>query len=107
MSTTILTTAQIEAAGVTDWRWHVDSLHTRFTTGNFVKGLELVNKIGAAAESANHHPDLDLRYPHVDVHLSSHDAGGVTQRDVDLARKISMIAGDLGIVADPRAAGAQ
>jgi 4a-hydroxytetrahydrobiopterin dehydratase len=45
----------------------------------------------------NHHPDLDLRYPHVDVRLSSHDAGGVTDRDVKLARTISEYAADEGV----------
>jgi 4a-hydroxytetrahydrobiopterin dehydratase len=48
----------------------------------------------------NHHPDLDLRYPTLHVRLSSHDVGGITQRDIDLARQISEMAGRLGATAD-------
>ena len=71
-------------------------LHARFKTGSFVKGLELVTRITEAAEEANHHPDVVLTYPQVDVDLSSHDVGGVTSRDLDLARRISAIAAELG-----------
>ena len=79
------------------------ALRTRFATGNFVAGLDFVTRVTEAAEEANHHPDVDLRYPHVDVALSSHDVGGMTQRDVDLARRIGEIAAGLGAAADPSA----
>ena len=62
-----------------------------------------MNRIGALAEEANHHPDVDLRYPHVNVTLFSHDVFGVTSRDIDLARAISAAAADLGVEADPTA----
>ena len=77
-------------------------LHARFRTGSFVKGLELVTRITDEAEAANHHPDVVLTYPHVDVDLTSHDVGGVTSRDLDLARRISAIAAELGAEAAPR-----
>jgi 4a-hydroxytetrahydrobiopterin dehydratase len=99
--TTTLSFAEVEAAGLADWRQLFSALHTRFRTGDFATGLALVNAIGALAEQANHHPDLDLRYPHVNVALMSHDASGVTSRDVALARAISAAAADLGVVADP------
>src|SRR5436190_24203883 len=105
MTSRTLSASEIEAADLRDWRWHVDALHTRFKTGDFATGLKLLNQIGEAAEAANHHPDLDLRYPHLDIHLSSHDASGVTQRDIDLARRISEIAATLGVSADPSATG--
>ena len=63
--------------------------------------LKLVKKIGKAADKADHHPDVDLSYPLVDVRLSSHDAGGVTSRDIDLARQISGFAADLDVEAAP------
>jgi len=91
-----LSCADIEAEGLADWRLLYSTLHARFKTGDFANGLELVNRIGAAAEGANHHPDVDLSYPHVDVRLSSHDVGGVTSRDIDLARTISGFAFELG-----------
>ncbi|WP_067432483.1 VOC family protein [Nocardioides jensenii] len=94
---------EIATMGVDDWRSINLTLRTRFTTGDFVTGLRLVNAIGEAAEAANHHPDVDLRYPYVDVVLSSHDVHAKTQRDVDLARQISEIAAGMGISADPGA----
>ena len=89
--------------GLADWRFFLMRLHSRFKTGSFVKGLELVTQITAAAEEANHHPDVVLTYPQVDIDLFSHDVGGVTSRDLDLARKISAIAAELGVAAAPRA----
>jgi len=88
--------------GLDDWRFFLQRLHARFKTGSFVKGLELVTRITEAAEAANHHPDVVLTYPQVDVDLSSHDVGGVTSRDVDLARTISTIAAELGVASAPR-----
>jgi 4a-hydroxytetrahydrobiopterin dehydratase len=95
--------SEIEAEeGLDDWRFFLMRLHGRFQTGSFVKGLELVTRITDAAEEANHHPDVVLTYPQVDVDLSSHDVGGVTSRDLDLARRISAIAAELGVAAAPR-----
>ncbi|HTW14531.1 MAG TPA: 4a-hydroxytetrahydrobiopterin dehydratase [Nocardioides sp.] len=91
----------VEAELLADWRVMFSALHTRFRTGDFATGLALVNAIGEAAEAANHHPDVDLTYPLVTVRLSSHDVGGITQRDVRLAREISDAAGRLGAAADP------
>ncbi|GGD19709.1 4a-hydroxytetrahydrobiopterin dehydratase [Nocardioides daphniae] len=100
---TLLNHDQVAEAALADWRLLQGALHARFRTGTFAVGLELVNRIGALAEEMDHHPDLDLRYPHLNVRLLSHDAGGVTGRDVRLARKISHAASDLGINADPDA----
>lgn len=88
--------------GLDDWRFFLAELHARFLTGSFVAGLELVTRITAAAEEADHHPDVVLTYPHVDVDLHSHDVHGVTSRDLDLARRISAIAAELGVDAAPR-----
>lgn len=87
--------------GLDDWRAMYGAIEARFRTGDFASGLEFVNRIGEAAEAADHHPDIGLSYTHVDVLLTSHDVGGKTQRDVDLAREISSIAAELGIAADP------
>lgn len=90
----------VETVDLADWRIMHFTLQARFKTGGFVAGLKLVNEIGEAAEAMNHHPDLDLRYPTVHVRLSSHDVGGITQRDLDLARQISEMAARLGATAD-------
>jgi 4a-hydroxytetrahydrobiopterin dehydratase len=102
-ASTTLSYAEVDAAGLTDWRQLFEALHTRFRTGGFDQGLALVTRIAALADEANHHPDVDLRYPHVNVRLFSHDVFGVTSRDVDLARAISAAAAELGIEADPTA----
>jgi len=101
--TEILSFADVEAAELSDWRQLFEALRTRFLTGDFATGLQLVGRIGELAEEANHHPDVDLRYPHVNVRLFSHDVFGVTSRDVDLARAISTVAAELGVRADPTA----
>jgi 4a-hydroxytetrahydrobiopterin dehydratase len=99
----VLTFAEVEAAGLDDWRQMFEALRTRFLTGGFNQGLELVTRIAALADEADHHPDVDLRYPHVNVTIFSHDVFGVTSRDVDLARAISAAASEFGIAADPTA----
>jgi len=97
----LLSFADVEAAALPDWRRLFDTLRTRYRTGDFATGLQLVARIGELAEAANHHPDVDLRYPTVAIVLWSHDAGGVTSRDIDLARRISQAAAELGVEADP------
>jgi 4a-hydroxytetrahydrobiopterin dehydratase len=96
-----LTGKQIFDAGLDDWRLLLYSLRARYATGGFEKGLALVNAIGAAAEEMNHHPDLDLRWGHLNIKLSSHDVGGVTDRDIRLARRISELAAEAGAEAKP------
>ncbi|MGH8970257.1 MAG: 4a-hydroxytetrahydrobiopterin dehydratase [Actinomycetes bacterium] len=98
-----LTIRQILDAGLDDWRKLAQALHARFLTGDFVTGLRFVTAVTEAAERANHHPDVTLTYPVVDVKLISHDVSQVTQRDIDLARRISEIAREQGIGAEPRA----
>ena len=96
-----LTSQQVrEADGLDDWRLLLTGIRARFRTGDFASGLALVDRIGAAAEEADHHPDVSLTYPEVIVTLSSHDVGGITSRDLDLARTISGFAAEAGIEAD-------
>ena len=97
-----ITAAEFTASeGVGDWRVSDDVASARFHTGSFATGVELVVAIGRDADAADHHPDVDQRYDHVDVALTSHDVGGLSRRDVDLARAISEAALTLGAEADP------
>ncbi len=91
----------IVGAGLDDWRPLVHSLYARFRTPDFAAGLEFVVDIGAAAEAANHHPDVTLKYTYVEIELTSHDAGRVTDRDLELARTISELAAVAGFTAEP------
>jgi 4a-hydroxytetrahydrobiopterin dehydratase len=96
-----LTAAEVREAGLGDWRQLAQGIRARFRTGAFSTGLELVARVGAAAEEADHHPDVALAYGEVIITLSSHDVRGITSRDVDLARRISDIAAQLEAEADP------
>ena len=57
-----LSATQVRDASLADWRQILGRIKARFRTGDFRTGLALVNKIGAAAEAANHHPDIQLPY---------------------------------------------
>ena len=98
---TRLTNPQILDAGLSDWRTLLNRLHARFATGDFETGAEFVAAIAASADAAGHHPDVTLTYPDVRIVLTSHDEGGVTGRDIDLAREISRLAEVRGLAADP------
>lgn len=90
-----------KADGVEDWRVLFDGARAYFATGSFAKGVELVEAIGRLADAANHHPDVDLRYPGVTVNLFTHEVDDISDRDVAMARQISAAARELGIMADP------
>lgn len=100
-SISTLSPSDIRAAGLADWRRILTGLSARFLTSDFEAGLAFVNGIGAAAQEANHHPDVVLKYGEVRVLLVSHDAGGVTARDLDLARRISELAAAAGLRSVP------
>src|SRR5215472_10977391 len=74
-----------------------------FQTGSFSADVALVQAISELAGAANHYPDIDLRPDGVTVRLFTSEPGGLTRRDVDLARQISATASELGISADPTA----
>ncbi len=97
---TKLTAEQVRQAGLADWRQILGRIKARFRTGDFATGLALVNAIGEVAEAANHHPDITLTYTDVIVAVSSHDVQGITSRDLDLARRVSERAAQLGVEAD-------
>ena len=95
--------SQLLAEQLDDWRYVAGRLHARFRTRNFTAGVRLVDRIGAAADAADHHPDVDLRYSSVDIAMNSHDVRSITARDVRLARAISEFAREAGIPSEPGA----
>ncbi len=106
MSTEALTGQQIAEAQLEGWTvllsYGQGGLQTRIHTQSFAVGLKVVNAIGTAAEKLNHHAEIDLRSTRVDVRLSSREGGGVTERDVLLARRISDIAAAAGVEGECR-----
>lgn len=73
--------------------WGIDSgeLVKTFSFKDFREALAFVNRVGEAAESAGHHPDIDIRYNRVRLALVTHDAGGLTEKDFDLASSVNML----------------
>ena len=72
-------------SSVPDWQIESGELVRTFLFKDFRASLAFVNKVADAAESAGHHPDIDIRYNKVRLALVTHDAGGITQKDFDLA----------------------
>lgn len=70
------------------WSRRGDALTKTFTFERFADGIRFVDRVAAAADEMNHHPDIDIRYTKITATLSTHDAGGITQSDLDLAQKI-------------------
>jgi putative nucleotidyltransferase with HDIG domain len=68
------------------WRVEQGMLTRTFSFPNFVEALAFVQSLGVEAEQEQHHPDLDIRYSKVKVSLVTHDAGGITAKDVALAQ---------------------
>ena len=68
-----------------EWRIEEGVLTRTFQFEDFVAALAFVNQVGEWAEEAGHHPDIDIRYNKVRLGLVTHDAGGLTAKDFDLA----------------------
>jgi 4a-hydroxytetrahydrobiopterin dehydratase len=75
------------------WERDGDTIVKTFECPSFPDAVAFVVRIGFLAEKANHHPDLDIRWRKVRVALTTHDAGGLTQRDIDLASAIEEVGG--------------
>ncbi|WP_413452677.1 4a-hydroxytetrahydrobiopterin dehydratase [Georgenia phoenicis] len=86
---------------LTGWRVVRHHLRTTLRTGAMPVGARVVSRIVAAAEELDHHPDLDLRYATVEVSVTTHSMGTLTEADVVLAERITAIADELGVPLDP------
>jgi 4a-hydroxytetrahydrobiopterin dehydratase len=88
-----LADAEIEAAlgGLTGWSREGDEIVKTFDCTTFADAIAFVVQIGFLAERADHHPDIDVRWRHVKVALTTHSSHGLTNRDLDLAAEIEGI----------------
>ncbi|MCJ7436962.1 MAG: 4a-hydroxytetrahydrobiopterin dehydratase [Acidimicrobiia bacterium] len=75
-------------AGLPAWTREGDEIVRTFELPTFPAVIAFVGRIAALAEAADHHPDLDIRYRRLRVALTTHDSGGLTTRDIDLAGRI-------------------
>jgi len=74
------------------WSRSGEEILKTFDRPTFADAIAFVVRIGFLAEAADHHPDLDIRWRRVRVALTTHDAGGLTARDIELARRIEDVA---------------
>jgi 4a-hydroxytetrahydrobiopterin dehydratase len=79
-----------------NWSGDASSIRRQVEAPDFMTGIRIVDDVAAAAESADHHPDIDIRWRSLTFTLSTHSAGGVTERDVALAQTINSIAATHG-----------
>lgn len=78
-------------SGLEGWSYANNSLHTSFEFENFKEAFTLMTRIAFEAEAQNHHPNWTNVYNQLEITLSTHDAGGVTEKDFELARAIENI----------------
>ena len=86
-----LSSAEIDALLKTnpEWKLQQGKLVREWVFKDFVEAMVFVNRVATLAESAGHHPDIDIRYNRVQLGLVSHDAGGITSRDASMAARIT------------------
>ncbi|MEQ9399680.1 MAG: 4a-hydroxytetrahydrobiopterin dehydratase [Longimicrobiales bacterium] len=70
------------------WKRKSNKLIKEFGFESFRDSIVFVNRVATLADTAHHHPDIDIRYDTVTISLSTHDAGGITEKDVGLAEQI-------------------
>jgi 4a-hydroxytetrahydrobiopterin dehydratase len=76
-------------ASLPAWSLEQDELVRHFQFSDFLGSIAFVNSVAQLAEAAGHHPDIDIRYNKVRLALTTHDAGGISQKDFDLAARAS------------------
>ncbi len=88
-----LSESEIETTlkSLNDWKIKNVNLEKRFEFTNFADALKFVNRVGAIAEAADHHPDITFGWGYADFSITTHDTGGLTENDFALARKIDGI----------------
>jgi len=89
-----LTDSEIAARlpGVPQWRRDASAIERVFGFADFPAAVAFVNRVALAAESAGHHPDIDIRWNKVRLLLTTHDSGGLTDKDFELAAEFDQIA---------------
>lgn len=82
---------QRELGNLPGWSRRGEVITKTFQFRNFLAGIDFVTAVARAAEAADHHPDIDIRYTKIICTLSTHSAGGITQKDLDMARQIEKV----------------
>ncbi|TDE29767.1 MULTISPECIES: 4a-hydroxytetrahydrobiopterin dehydratase [Flavobacterium] len=91
MKTYSAETIQSELKGLKDWHFAANGMEKKFVFSDFTQALGFIVQVGVMAEKRNHHPELFNVYNKVTIRLTTHDANGVTDKDLDLAKAIEGI----------------
>jgi 4a-hydroxytetrahydrobiopterin dehydratase len=86
------TEIQERLKSINGWKQNGKTIQQTFRFKNFINAIAFVNELVEPAETAGHHPDLEISYNKVTVSMTSHDAGGLTSKDFDMAMTISELA---------------
>lgn len=78
-------------SGMDGWDFHQDGIEKKFVFRDFIQAMGFLNQLALYAEKANHHAEIFNVYNRVNIRLSTHDAGGVTDKDFQLAHQIDNI----------------
>ena len=76
-------------ADLPGWRFERGEIFKQYKFATFMDAVAFIDRLAEAAEEANHHPDLDIRYNKVRLALISHDSGGITKRDIKMAERLA------------------
>ena len=79
------------------WKMKDQAITKTYKHDSFAEAIVFVNAVAHLAELANHHPDIDIRYTNIAISLTTHDQGGITEKDVALARSIDEIRRKAGV----------
>lgn len=82
---------QRELGSLNGWTRRGGAVVKTYQFKTFPEGIAFIGRVADVAEAANHHPDIDIRYTKIICSLSTHDSGGITQKDLDLARAMDSV----------------
>jgi 4a-hydroxytetrahydrobiopterin dehydratase len=87
MATLLNKQIKLHLLAVPKWSKRAQAIHRTFKFDGFLKGIDFINRIAKRAQKMNHHPDIDIRFDQVTLTLTTHDEGGITEKDFALARQ--------------------
>ena len=89
----LLTKKELQSglAELKSWKYQGKEIRRKFEFIDFARAMGFVNSVALYAERANHHPDIDIRWNKITLSLSTHSEGGITEKDISLAKKIDTL----------------
>ena len=82
---------RLHLKAIPNWSKRAQTILRTFKFEGFLNSIDFVNRIAKKAQKANHHPDIDIRFDKVTLTLTTHDAGGITEKDFSLAQQCEAV----------------